>query len=151
MTVVQLYGKFAGSLLGGYAGGDALQMDYLSDVIKCTLHTSAYVPNIDTHQVYADATNELGTAFGYTNGGATLGTKTVAYTAAGNITTVSDAVISWTAAGGSLVFQYAVFRDSTVATGPLIGYIDCGAQTITTGNIFQIDPTASGLYTLTVT
>lgn len=155
MSVLQLYGKLGANAFGGEAGGDAGQMDLLSDVIKCTLHTVTYTPNIDTDEAFADATNELSTANGYTANGVTLASKTIVYTAAGNITTFTAADISWTAAGGSLVFQYAVFHDDTVSVGPpikpLIAYIDCGAQTITTGNTFTIHATASGLFTATVT
>lgn len=153
MSTLQLYGKFAANSLGGETGTDTDQMDLLSDTLKCTLHTSTYTPNIDTDEVKADATNELTTALGYTALGITLGTKTIVYTAAGNITTFDCADISWTAAGGSLVFKYAVFWDDTPTTpaDPLIGYIDCGAQTITDGNTFTIATGASGLFTGTVT
>jgi hypothetical protein len=130
-------------------------MDLLSDTIKMTLHTATYTPNIDTHEAFADATNELSTANGYTANGVSLTTKTMTYNATGNVTTYSADDVSWTASGGSLVFQYAVLHDDTVSTGPpikpLIGYIDCGAQTITTGNTFTIDITAAGLFTATVT
>jgi len=155
MATLQLYGKYAANMLGGEAGGDAAQMDWISNVVKATLHTSTYTPNIDTHEAFADATNELGTANGYTANGFTLANKTVSYNATGNVTTFSADDFSWTASGGSLVFQYVVFHDDTVSTGPpvkpLIGYIDCGAQTITTGNTFTVDITASGLFTATVT
>jgi hypothetical protein len=155
MAVMQLYGLFGANILGGEAASDVGQMDYLSDTIKATLHTATYAPNIDTHEAFSQATNELGTANGYTAGGQALGTKTVSYNATGNITTYSAADFSWTASGGSLVFQYVVFHDETISTGPpakpLIGYIDAGAQTITTGNTFTIDITASGLFTATVT
>lgn len=151
MATMQLYGKVGANFLGGEAGGDAFQMDYLSDTIKCSLHTSTYTPNIDTNEVFADATNELSTANGYTAGGFTLASKTVVYSAGSNLTTFDCGDISWTASGGSLVFQYAVFWDDTIASDPLIGYIDCGAQTITTGNTFTIATSASGLFTATVT
>lgn len=154
MATLQVYGKLGANVFGGEAAGDAAQMDYLSDVIKCTLHTSTYTPNIDTHEAFADATNELGTANGYTANGVTLTTKTTVYNATGNITTYDCDDISWTASGGSLVFQYAVFHDDSIATGPpikpLIGYIDCGAQTITTGNTFTIATGANGLWQITV-
>jgi hypothetical protein len=137
-------------MFGGEVAGDTLAMDYLSDTIDATLHTVTYAPNIDTNELYADATNELATANGYTSGGAALTAKTVSYNATGNVTTFSSADISWTASGGTLTFQIAVLRDATVATGPLIGYSDVGAQAITTGNTFTIHPTASGLFTATV-
>lgn len=154
MSTLQLYGKASGQLAGGYAGGDA-PIDYLTDSIKFSLHTVTYVPAVDTDDFFNDATNELGTANGYTAGGIAIGTKTVVYTAAGGITTfdMDDTAITWTASGGSLVFQIAVLRKDTgtASTSPLIGWIDCGAQTITTGNTFTITTGASGLFTATVT
>lgn len=152
MSTLQLYGKFGANVLGGEAGGDAFQMDYLTDSIRCTLHTSTYTPAIDTNEVKADATNELGTANGYTALGIVIGGKTVVYSAGSNQTVfdMDDTTVTWTASGGSLVFNYAVFWDDTIASDPLIGYIDCGAQTITTGNTFTITTGASGLFTATV-
>lgn len=156
MSTLQLYGKFGANVLGGEASGDAGQMDYLSDAIRFTLHTATYSPNIDTHEAFSDATNELSTANGYTANGIAAATKTVSYNATGNVTTfdMDDTTITWTASGGTLTFQYAVIHDDTVATGPpvkpLIGYIDCGAQSITTGNTFLITTGASGLFTGTV-
>ena len=155
MSTLQLYGKFSANIMGGEASGD-VPMDFLSDVIKCTLHTTTYAPNTDTHEAFADATNELGTANGYTANGIAIGGKTVVYSATG-VTTfdMDDVTVTWTASGGSLVFQYAVLHDDTVTVGPpikpLYGYIDCGAQTITTGNTFTITTGASGLFTGTVT
>ena len=46
--------------------------DLDANTFKVTLHTSTYSPNAATNTVYADLTNELSTANGYTNGGATL-------------------------------------------------------------------------------
>jgi hypothetical protein len=157
MSTLQLYGKFPANALGGEAGADAGQMDYLTDVVKCTLHTTTYAPLVDTDEAFADATNELTTANGYTAGGITIAGKTVVYTAVGGITTfdMDDTTVTWTASGAGMTFRYAVFHDDTVATGPpvkpLIGYIDCGAQTITAGNTFTISTGASGLFTATVT
>jgi hypothetical protein len=158
MATLQLFGKFGANVLGGEAAGDAGQMDFLSDVIKATLHTNTWVPNIDTNEAFADATNELTTANGYTANGITLANKTVVYNATGNVTTYSADDFSWTASGGSLVFRYVVFHDDTVATGPpvkpLIGYIDANAGgnlTLADGNTFTVDITASGLFTATVT
>src|ERR1043166_6235681 len=144
MSTLQLYGKFAANILGGEAAGDAGQMDYLSDIIKATLHTTTYAPNVDTDEAFADATNELSTSNGYTAGGITMAGKTVVYTAAGGITTfdMDDVTVTWTASGAGITFRYIVFHDDTIATGPpakpLIGYIDAtgsGNMTITAGNI----------------
>lgn len=157
MSTLQLYGKFAANILGGEASGDVGMSDYLTNSIRCTLHTATYSPNIDTHEAFADATNELTTANGYTANGIAIAGKTVVYNATGNVTTfdMDDTTVTWTASGGSLVFQYAVFHDDTVTVGPpikpLYGYIDCGAQTITTGNTFTITTGANGLFQATVT
>jgi hypothetical protein len=157
MSTLQLYGKFAANILGGEASGDVGMSDYLTNSIRATLHTATYAPNIDTHEAFADATNELGTANGYTANGIAIGGKTVVYNATGNVTTfdMDDVTVTWTASGGSLVFQFVVFHDDTVTVGPpikpLYGYIDCGAQTITTGNTFTVTTGASGLFTATVT
>jgi hypothetical protein len=44
---------------GGELVGDAFSIDYLSDTIKVALLTSAYTPNLGTHKVFSDLTNEV--------------------------------------------------------------------------------------------
>lgn len=153
MATVQLYGKVGANFLGGESAADTFAIDYLSDTIKASLHNNTYVPNIDTHEVFADATNELTTANGYTAGGVTLGTKTVSYNATGNITTFDCADFGWTASGGDLVFRYVVFwRDAT--DDVLIGYLDHGASgnfTLSNGNTITFQTGANGLFQGTVT
>jgi len=78
---IELFGKALANLLGGEVAGDAFAVDYLSDTIKILLTTSSYAPNLDTHETKADVTNEV-SGTGYSAGGATLGTKTITYTAA---------------------------------------------------------------------
>jgi hypothetical protein len=157
VSTFQLYGKVGANFLGGEASGDVGMTDYLTNTLRFTLHTATYVPNIDTNEAFADATNELATANGYTANGIAIAGKTVVYNATGNITTfdMDDTTVTWTASGGSLVFQYAVLHDDSVTVGPpikpLIGYIDCGAQTITAGNTFTITTGANGLFQATVT
>ena len=153
MPALQLYGLLGTNLWGGEAGGDAGQMDFLSDTIKATLHTTTYAPNLDTDETKSSATNELGTANGYTAGGVTLGTKTVTYNSTGNVTTNSAADFSWTASGGSLVFRYVVFWDDTPTTpaDPLIGFMDDTGVTLASGSTYTVDITASGLLTTTPT
>lgn len=153
MATFQLYGKVGANFLGGEASGDAFAIDFLSDTIKATLHTTTYTPNIDTDELFAAATNELGTANGYTAGGVTLGTKTVSYNATGNVTTVDCADFGWTASGGDLVFRYIViWRDAT--DDVLIGYLDTtgsGNMTLSNGNTLTVQTGANGLFQATVT
>lgn len=63
------------------------EVDWNSNDIRLTLHTSSYTPNLDTHDYVDDLTNELGTANGYTAGGIALTTEALAYTAANSWTT----------------------------------------------------------------
>ena len=151
MATAQLYGKAGANFLGGEAGGDTLATDWLSDTIQATLHTTTYTPNIDTHELAADLTNEVANANGYTTGGVTLASKTVSYNATGNVTTFGCATFSWTASGGDIQFRYVVVWNTTPVGDPLIGYVDYGStQTIANGNTGQFT-NASGLFTGTVT
>jgi hypothetical protein len=63
------------------------QIDWDSDALVWTLHTSTYAPNQDTHAFVSDLTNELATGGGYTQGtvsggGLAIASPTVTYTAA---------------------------------------------------------------------
>lgn len=58
------------------------QIDFDSDALVWTQHTSAYAPNQDTHAFVSDLTNELATAGGYTVGGLAIAAPTMTYTAA---------------------------------------------------------------------
>lgn len=124
-----------------------------SATIKVTLHSSSYT-FAATHNVYADLTNELSTANGYTNGGATL--ASVTWGQSGGTATFDAADTTWTASGGSIVWRRAVIR--VVGTfnsqvDPLICSIlgDTTPADITTtaGNVLTLQWNASGIYTLT--
>lgn len=60
------------------------KINYLSDSIYATLHTSTYTgaSNLDTHAYVSDLTSELTTGGGYTAGGQLLGSKGLVYTTA---------------------------------------------------------------------
>lgn len=72
------------------------EIDFDSDTIVATLHTSTYSINADTHDYVNDLTNELSTANGYTAGGVTLTSKTVTYTAAASWGTSRAASTAYT-------------------------------------------------------
>lgn len=153
-VTMTMYGKIGANIFGGEVAGDTFAIDYLSDTMKVALATTTYTPDPDTHETFADVTNELTTANGYTAGGATLGSKTTTYNATGNKTVHDAADTAWTASGGSLVFRYAVLYKSTgtASTSPLIGYLDLTTQTITDGNTVTIvwDAT-NGVFYVTAT
>lgn len=154
MATMVMYGRVGMNAFGGDAGAD-VPIDFLTDTIKVSLHTTTYAPDVDAHEFYSDLTNELATANGYTNGGLTMGAKAVTYVAAGNKTVFDNTVDpTWTAAGGSLVFRYAIFRKDTgvPGTSPLIGYYDFGTQTITDTNTVTILLDATdGIFKVTAT
>jgi hypothetical protein len=123
-----------------------------SATLKLTLHTSSYTPST-SHAVYADLTNELSTANGYTNGGATLASVTWDHSGGTATLDAADTVI--TASGGSIVARYGVLR--AVGTfnsqvDPLIAYIllDTAPADVTTTdtNTLTFQWNASGILTL---
>ena len=81
MADVFWYGRALENLHGGSGAAEARVQDFLSNTVKIMLVTSTYTPLLDTHEVKTDITNEI-SGTGYTAGGATLGTKVLAYTAA---------------------------------------------------------------------
>ena len=120
--------------------------------IKVTLHSSTYT-FAATHSVYADLTNELSTANGYPNGGATLASVTFSQTS--GTATFDAADTTWTASGGSIVARRAVIR--VVGTfnsqvDPLIASILLDTTpadvTTTTGNVLTLAWNASGIFTI---
>lgn len=120
--------------------------------IKCTLHSSAYT-FAATHSVYADLTNELSTANGYTNGGLTV--SSVVWDQTSGTASLDFADPQWTASGGSIVTRRAVFR--VVGTfnsqvDPLICSIllDTTPADVTTtaGNTLTLVMNSLGLFTL---
>lgn len=69
----------------------AKQVNWTSDALVWTLHTSTYAPNQDTHAFVADLTNELAAGSGYTQGtasggGLAIAVPVVTYTAANSWT-----------------------------------------------------------------
>lgn len=128
--------------------------DLDANTFKVTLHTSTYTPNAATQSVYADLTNELSTANGYTNGGFTL--TGVTWTQSGATITFDANDAAWTASGGSITARYAVIRASgTLNThvDPLVAYILLDTTpadvTATSGNTLTLQWNASGIFTLT--
>jgi len=145
------YGQAIMQAFGSGSAGNAPNIDFLSDTIKVMLCTSTYTPAQDTHVFKSDVTNEI-TGTGYTAGGATLGSKTLDYTAATNVIKFDGADVAWTSS--TLTARYAVIYDDTPATDatkPLLGYVDFGADQSTVNGTFTITWDAAGILKITPT
>jgi len=133
-----------------YVGDGTIDLD--TDTFKVTLHTSSYTPNAATQTVYADLTNELSTAVGYTSGGVALGSVTWGQTTTTMKWDAADT--TWAASGGSIVARYAVIRKVGTAnsiTDPLVAWVLLDTSpadvTTTTGNSLNLVWNASGIFT----
>lgn len=123
-----------------------------SATLKVTLHSSSYTFSA-SHSVYADLTNELSTANGYTNGGLAL--SSVTWGQSGGTATLDAADSVWTASGGSIVARRAVIRavgtfNSQVDPLILSYLLDTTPAdvTATDGNTLSIIYNAAGIITL---
>jgi hypothetical protein len=124
--------------------------------VNVVLLSSAYTPNQDTHAVYADLTNELSTANGYTNGGLAL--TGVTWNRATAVATFDAADAVWNVVTANLVarrFALRVVGTFNSLVSPLIGYgflDDTPADVVTTpGNSLSLLWSASGIFTVTRT
>lgn len=110
------------------------QIDFDSDALVWTLHTSTYTPNFDTHAFVSDLTNELGTGGGYTagtagGGGLAISSPTMTYTAA------NSWALTWTASTAYTVGQ--VIRPAT-GNGFLYRCIVAGTTDATTPTFLTV-------------
>lgn len=124
------------------------KINWSSDTIKVLLCTSTYTPDQDNH-IYKDVsiTNEV-SGTGYTAGGATLASKTNTYTAATNVIMFDAADVTWS--GSTITARYAVIYDDTPATNkPLLGYVDFGADQVSSAGNFTITWDVAGVLTVT--
>lgn len=106
-------------------------MDWVTDTIEASLHTSAYVPDQDAHDFMNDVTNELS---GGNYARQTLGTKSVAYDSATNHVQLRAANSTYTNLTGT--FRYIVVSKNTgsAATSPVLGVVDTLGQSVSATN-----------------
>jgi hypothetical protein len=118
-------------------------VDWDTDTFKLTLHTATYTPNVDTHDFYDDATNELSTASGYTSGGVTLASVAVTYDTATDQIRMDCADPSWTFSAG-VTWRYGVIRKArggAASADEVLALLDWGtSQTVSTAYTLTIDP-----------
>lgn len=124
------------------------EVDWDTDDIKVMLCTNAYTPDQAAHDYKSDVDNEV-TDDGYTAGGATLASKTIAL--ADSVITLDAADVTWENA--SITARYAVIYSDAGATDAdkvLLGYADFGQDMISSSGDFKIAWSASGIFTITV-
>lgn len=116
-------------------------IDLDGDTISASLHTSSFVPDIDTQVFFSDITNELPTASGYTAGGVALANKSITIDTTNNRAYLDADDTTWVASG-TLTARYVVLRKNTgtAATSPVIGYIDYVTdRSVISGETFKIE------------
>lgn len=131
-----IYPRFLANLFGGDASGDANQVDYLSDTIKVVYLESTYSPSA-SHEFLSDVSGDEISVSGYSAGGPTLGSKTVAYSSTNRVVTLGGAVAIFSAdVIAATDARYAAIYKSTGtdSTSPLLGYIDFGSVLDDDGN-----------------
>ena len=127
------------------------QIDFDTDSFKINLYLST--SNADTLteatiDQLTDITNQVATAFGYTQN-----TKAITITTSNTTGTITidGSDVSWTASGGSITARYAVIYDDTNANDipVFVCLLDTTPAdvTATDGNNFNININASGIVT----
>ena len=120
--------------------------DTTADRFKIMLVTSGYTPDFGAHDFKADVTNEV-SGTGYTAGGESL--TSVTLTQASGVITFDAADVTWTSS--TITARAAVIYDDSLASDPLICYIDFGSDQSSSSGDFPISFNASGIFTLDLT
>jgi len=143
MAAITFYNKFKENQIDG----DAV-IDFDTDTIKVMLVSSAYVPNVATHDFKDDVTNEVA-GTNYVAGGVALASKTVVL--AGSVVTFDAADATWlqSLAGFSNARYGVMYKDTGVAaTSPLIGYLNFVTDKGNVSGDLVIQWSASGIFAL---
>ena len=119
-------------------------VDWANDTMKLSLHTSTYTPNIDSHDFWDDATNEVSNSGTYSSGGATL-SVTVSQDNTDDEGVADATDVSFTSFSGTA--RYAVIYKSTGTPGTsnLVLYIDFGSDQTATSGTFTITFASEGI------
>lgn len=130
------------------------EIDFDADTIKVMLLGSGYTFS-SSDKYKSDLSSEI-TGTGYSAGGATIGSKTITFSA-GNLRVAFDGDNGIWGPGASFSgVRYAVVYDSspaTDATRPLICVVDFGSNQATVGGSFVVawDETVPAIFTLRTT
>ena len=124
-------------------------IDFEGDTINISLHTSAWSPDQDADNDWADVDNEVvGTA--YVHEGETLANCALTYTGGTNILKLDADNVSW--AASTITARYAIgyVREAADADSVLLFYIDFGENVSSFAGTFQITWDADGMAKVTV-
>lgn len=135
-----IYNSFKSNIMNG-------SLDLDTDTIKVALVTSTYTPNQDTHEDFADVTNEV-SGTGYTAGGNALANKTVTKDNTDNEGVFDADDVTW--ASSTITARGAVvYKDTGVAsTSLLICYLDFSTDQSSSSGDFTIQWNAEGIVNL---
>lgn len=122
-------------------------IDLDTDTIKVALVTSSYTPDVDTHEDFADVTNEV-TGTGYTAGGDTITNPAVTQDNTDDTGVFDGDDVSWPSstitARGAVIYK----DTGTAATSWLIAYLDFTTDESSSDGTFSIQWSADGILTL---
>ena len=134
------------ALKTGLVNGD---INLGADTLKVILVSSAYVPNIDTHEDYADITNEIATGGGYTAGGQALSGVAILTDLPNDRAALDANDVIWSASTITAARGAVIYKDTgTPATSKLITYIDFGTDKSSSGGDFTIAWDSTGILRL---
>lgn len=135
-----IYNSFKQKIMDG-------SIDLDTDTIKVALVTSSYTPNQDTHEDFADVTNEV-SGTGYTAGGAALASKAVTKDTTDDEGVFDADDVTWSSS--TITARAAiVYKDTgTPATSWLICYIDFTSDKSSSNGDFTIQWNAEGILNL---
>ena len=125
------------------------EVDWGTDTIKVSLHSSSYTPNQSTDNYWDDCTGEV-TGTGYTAGGYTLLSKTEAYSS--NVKQFDAADVTWATStiSAAKAVVYVQTSVTTSSLNPVLAYIDFGGTVTSSGGNFTITWDSTGVFTVTV-
>ena len=105
-------------------------VDFDANTFKAIAMKEGFIFNPATHDLYADVSaSEQATGYGYTAGGVTLTGVSIAQNDTDARADITWNNITWTASGGDVgPLAGVIIYDDTVASDPIVGYIDFGGS-----------------------
>jgi hypothetical protein len=123
-------------------------IDWNTDTIKVSLHTSSLTPDKDNDVFFSDIGSEISPVGTYVAGGATLTGTSVTQDNTNDRGVYDANDVQWT--GVTSVYRYAIVYKSTgvASTSPVIAVLDYGTDQTVTNAVVDIAWPASGVFSL---